>query len=89
MSLITNNGGLFTQQPGAPPVTWFTTYPNGTDRRIVIQAPNIVDDVMGVIQLTVVSQAVQASNSGLAYLVTIHNPSTQAVTYNLNIQDPL
>ena len=90
MSLFVSVGNLFTQHAGTT-VTWSTSFGSGfgQDRRIVIQAPNIVDDVLGVVQLTVVSQTVLASNNGLAYLVTIHNPSTQSVTYNLNIQDPL
>ena len=90
MSLFVSVGNLFTQHPGTT-VTWSTSFGTGfgLDRRIVIQAPNIVDDILGVVQLSVVSQAVVASNNGLAYLVTIHNPGTQSVTYNLNIQDPL
>jgi hypothetical protein len=90
MSLFTSVGGLFTQQPGTT-VTWSTSFGDGfgEDRRIVIQAPNISDDILGVVQLQVTSQTVLASNNGLAYLVTIHNPSSQPVRYNLNVQDPL
>jgi hypothetical protein len=55
----------------------------------VIQAPNISDDILGVVALDVTQQSVVASNNGLAYLVTIRNPSTQSVQYNLNVQDPL
>ena len=88
MSLFVSVGGFFRQQPGTT-VTWTTTYPNGLDRRVVIQAPNISDDILGSIQLDVVQQSVVASNNGLAYLVTIRNPSSQSVQYNLNVQDPL
>jgi hypothetical protein len=90
MSLFTSIGPLFRQQPGTT-VTWTTTFGGfGQDRRIVIQAPNIQDDVLGFVQLDVTSQSVRAdSNNSLTYLVTIHNPGPQAVSYNLNIQDPL
>lgn len=88
MSLFVSVGGFFRQQPGTT-VTWITTYPNGQDRRIVIQAPNISDDILGSVQLDVVQQSVLASNNGLAYPVTIRNSSTQSVQYNLNVQDPL
>ena len=88
MALFVSVGGFFRQQPGTT-VTWTTTYPNGADRRVVIQAPNISDDILGSAQLDVVQQSVVASNDGLAYLVTIRNPSSQSVQYNLNIQDPL
>jgi hypothetical protein len=90
MALFTAVGGLFTQQPGTT-VTWSTSFGDGfgQDRRIVIQAPNISDDILGIVELQVTSQSVAASNDGLAYLVTIHNPSSRAVRYNLNIQDPL
>ena len=88
MALFISVGGFFIQQPGTQ-VSWSTTFGSGLDRRIVIQAPNISDDILGVVQLVVVDQAVVASNSGLSYNVTIKNPSTRSVRYNLNIQDPL
>jgi len=88
MSLFVSVGGFFRQQPGTT-VTWSTSFGSGLDRRIVIQAPNISDDILGVVELDVIQQSVVASNNGLAYLVTISNPSTQSVQYNLNIQDPL
>lgn len=90
MSLFISVGGFFTQQPGTT-VTWSTSFGSGfgQDRRIVIQAPNISDDILGVVQLQVLNQTVLASNNGLAYLVTIRNPSAHSVRYNLNIQDPL
>jgi hypothetical protein len=88
MALFISVGGFFTQQPGTQ-VTWSTTFGAGLDRRIVIQAPNISDDILGVVQLAVLDQAVVASDNGLAYHVTIENRSTRTVTYNLNIQDPL
>jgi hypothetical protein len=90
MSLFISIGGFFTQQPGTT-VTWSTSFGDGfgLDRRIVIQAPNISDDILGIVQLQVTNQTVLASNNGLAYLVTIHNPSFQSVRYNLNVQDPL
>jgi hypothetical protein len=90
MSLFISVGGFFRQQPGTT-VTWSTSFGSGfgLDRRIVIQAPNISDDILGVVELDVTQQSVVASNNGLAYLVTIRNPSTQSVQYNLNVQDPL
>jgi len=90
MSLFVSVGNFFRQQPGTT-VTWSTTFGSGfgLDRRIVIQAPNISDDILGQVQLDVIQQSVVASNDGLSYLVTIRNPSTQSVQYNLNIQDPL
>ena len=88
MSLFTSVGNFFRQQPGTT-VTWSTTFGSGLDRRIVIQAPNISDDILGQVQLDVVQQSVVASSDGLSYLVTIRNPSAQSVQYNLNIQDPL
>jgi hypothetical protein len=88
MALFISVGGFFIQQPGTQ-VTWSTTFGSGLDRRIVIQAPNISDDILGVVQLVVVDQAVVASNDGLSYRVTIKNPSARSVRYNLNIQDPL
>jgi hypothetical protein len=88
MSLFTSVGGFFIQQPGTQ-VTWSTTFGSGLDRRIVIQAPNISDDILGVVQLVVADQAVVASTDGLSYRVTIKNPSASSVRYNLNIQDPL
>jgi len=88
MALFISVGGFFIQQPGTQ-VTWSTTFGSGLDRRIVIQAPNISDDILGVVQLVVTDQAVVASNDGLSYRVTIKNPSASSVRYNLNIQDPL
>ncbi|HEX4383879.1 MAG TPA: hypothetical protein VH083_13060 [Myxococcales bacterium] len=90
MSLFVSVGGLFRQQPGTT-VTWTTSFGAfGQDRRIVIQAPNIQDDILGSVRLEVVSQSVVASSdNSLSYLVTIRNPGSQAVSYNLNIQDPL
>ena len=88
MALFVSVGGFFIQQPGTQ-VTWSTTFGSGLDRRVVIQAPNISDDILGVVQLVVLDQGVVASNSGLSYTVTIRNPGNQSVRYNLNIQDPL
>jgi hypothetical protein len=88
MALFVSVGGFFTQQPGTV-VTWSTTFGAGLDRRVVIQAPNISDDILGTVQLVVLDQGVVASNNGLAYTVTIRNPSAHTVRYNLNIQDPL
>ncbi len=89
MALFVSVGGFFIQQPDTE-VTWWTTYGTGLDRRVVIQAPNISDDILGVVQLVVLNQGVVAtSDNSLAYTVTIRNPSSRAVRYNLNIQDPL
>jgi hypothetical protein len=87
MALFISVGGFLIQQPGTQ-VTWSTTFA-GLDHRVVIQAPNISDDILGVVQLVAVDQTVVASNSGLSYNVTIKNPSSRSVRYNLNIQDPL
>jgi hypothetical protein len=46
MSLFISVGNIFRQQP-ASTVTWSTTFGSGLDRRIVIQAPNISDDILG------------------------------------------
>ena len=88
MALFVSVGGFFIQQPGTQ-VTWSTTFGSGLDRRVVLQAPNISDDILGVVQLVVLDQGVVATNDGLSYTVTIKNPSTHSVRYNLNIQDPL
>jgi len=89
MALFTSVGGFFIQQPGTE-VTWRTTYDSGLDRRVVIQAPNISDDILAEVQLVVLNQGVVAtSDNSLAYTVTIRNPSDLSVRYNLNIQDPL
>jgi hypothetical protein len=87
MSQRRSVGGLFTLQPGKQ-VSWTTTYPNGRDAGVVIQAPNIVDDVIGTMSLIAVNQGVVATSSNsLSYTVLISNLGTQAVSHNLNIQD--
>jgi len=88
MALFTSVLGFYRQQPGTT-VTWSVMYPNGQDRRVVVQAPNISDDIIGSVELDVLQQGVVATNSGLLYLVTISNSGTQSVQYNLNVWDPL
>jgi len=89
MALFVSVGGFFIQHPDTE-VTWLTTYGTGLDRRVVIQAPNIDDDILGEVQLVVLNQGVVAtSDNSLGYTVTIRNPSSASVRYNLNIQDPL
>jgi hypothetical protein len=54
----------------------------------VTAAPNIVDDVLGVVQLTAQNQGLGAtSNSRNFYTVEIHNPGATPVAHNLNLQD--
>jgi len=55
MALFVSVGGFLIQQPETE-VTWWTTYGKGLDRRVVIQAPNISDDILGVVQLVVLNQ---------------------------------
>lgn len=89
MALFISVGGFFVQQPGTQ-VTWSTSFGSGVDRRVVNQAPNISDDVLGVVELQVLDQSVVANGDNqIAYHVTIRNPSTRAVRYNLNVWDPL
>lgn len=79
-------GGLFTLEPGQT-VFWTTTIGSGLDGGIVVQAPNIIDDVLGSDVLVIVNQGVIATNSGLNYTIAVNNPGTQPVPHNLNIQD--
>jgi hypothetical protein len=79
-------GGLFTLDPGQT-VFWTTVIGSGLDGGVVVQAPNIVDDVIGSDQLVVLNQGVVATNAGLNYTVTIQNPGTNPVPHNLNVQD--
>ena len=79
-------GGLFTLEPGET-VTWFTTIGSGLDGGVVVQAPNIIDDVIGSDVLVTVNQGVIATNNGLNYTIVITNPGPNPVPHNLNVQD--
>jgi len=79
-------GGLFTLEPGQT-VTWTTTIGSGLDGGVVLQAPNIIDDVIGSDVLVTVNQGVIATNSGLNYTITITNSGSNPVPHNLNVQD--
>ena len=80
-------GPLFSLAGGAT-VSWSISYGFGQDVGIVTAAPNIIDDVLGVVQLQAQNQGVGAtSDSRTFYTVQIHNPGARAVTHNLNLQD--
>ncbi|RZF26901.1 hypothetical protein EVC45_25760 [Paraburkholderia sp. UYCP14C] len=79
-------GGLFTLEPGQT-VTWTTAIGGGLDGGVVVQAPNIIDDVIGSDVLVTVNQGVIATNNGLNYTITITNPGSRPVPHNLNVQD--
>ena len=74
---------------GGQSVSWSISYGSGfgLDAGIVTAAPNIVDDILGVVELITDNQGVGASNNGLFYTVEIRNPGTRSVTHNLNIED--
>jgi hypothetical protein len=79
-------GGLLTLEPGWT-AFWTTTIGSGLDGGVVVQAPNIIDDVIGSDILVIVNQGVIATNNGLNYTIAIYNPGTTPVPHNLNIQD--
>jgi hypothetical protein len=73
---------------GGQTISWSISYGTGQDVGIVTAAPNIVDDVLGVVQLTAQNQGLGAtSNSRNFYTVEIHNPGATPVAHNLNLQD--
>ncbi|MGF6651058.1 hypothetical protein OKW34_001620 [Paraburkholderia youngii] len=53
-------GGLFTLEPEQT-VTWTTAVGGGLDGGVVVQAPNIIDDVIGSDVLVTVNQGVIAT----------------------------
>jgi hypothetical protein len=73
---------------GGQTVSWSISYGTGQDVGIVTAAPNIIDDVLGVVLLQAQNQGLGAtSDSRNFYTVDIHNPGTQHVAHNLNLQD--
>jgi len=80
-------GPLFSLAGGASG-TWTITYGFGQDVGIVTAAPNIVDDVLGVVHLKTVDQGVGATGDGASfYTVEISNPGNRPVTHNLDLED--
>jgi len=80
-------GPLFSLVGGGT-VSWSISYGFGQDVGIVTAAPNIIDDVLGVVQLQARNQGVGAtSDSRTFYTVQIHNPGAASVAHNLNLQD--
>jgi hypothetical protein len=80
-------GALFSLA-GGQTVSWSVSYGTGQDVGIVTAAPNIIDDVLGVVQLTAQNQGMGATgDSKNFYTVDIHNPGTRSVAHNLNLQD--
>ena len=73
---------------GGHTISWSISYGTGQDVGIVTAAPNIIDDVLGVVQLQAQNQGLGATgDSRNFYTVDIHNPGTQHVAHNLNLQD--
>ena len=73
---------------GGQTVSWSISYGDGQDVGIVTAAPNIIDDVLGVVELVAQNQGVGAtSDSHTFYTVDIHNPGSASVAHNLNLQD--
>jgi hypothetical protein len=73
---------------GGQTVSWSISYGTGQDVGIVTAAPNIIDDVLGVVLLQAQNQGLGATgDSKNFYTVDIHNPGTQHVAHNLNLQD--
>lgn len=73
---------------GGHSATWSISYGTGQDVGLVTAAPNIIDDVLGVVQLLAENQGVGAtSNARTFYTVEIRNPGLRPVAHNLNIQD--
>jgi hypothetical protein len=80
-------GPLFSLAGGAT-ASWSISYGFGQDVGIVTAAPNIVDDVLGVVLLQAQNQGLGAtSDSRNFYTVDIHNPGARPVVHNLNLQD--
>jgi hypothetical protein len=73
---------------GGQTAFWSISYGTGQDVGIVTAAPNIVDDVLGVVRLTAQNQGLGATgDSRNFYTVDIHNPGSTPVAHNLNLQD--
>ena len=84
-------GGLATLAAGKT-AHWETTYGNGLDEGIVVQAPNLLDESATNIEMVVLNQSVvlrprDDGSSGLAYRVAILNAGNGIMSYNLNIED--
>lgn len=73
---------------GGQTAFWSISYGTGQDVGIVTAAPNIIDDVLGVVQLLAENQGVGATGDFRTfYTVQIHNPGNRPVAHNLNLQD--
>jgi hypothetical protein len=73
---------------GGQTAFWSISYGTGQDVGIVTAAPNIIDDVLGVVRLDAQNQGVGATgDSRTFYTVQIHNPGAAPVAHNLNLQD--
>jgi hypothetical protein len=73
---------------GGQTAFWSISYGTGQDVGIVTAAPNIIDDVLGVVLLTAQNQGLGATgDSRNFYTVEIHNPGIASVAHNLNLQD--
>jgi hypothetical protein len=73
---------------GGQSVTWSVSYGIGLDVGLVTASPNIIDDVLGVVNLLAVNQGVGATGDGKSfYTVEIRNPGPASVAHNLDVQD--
>ena len=87
MSQHRSVGPLFSLAGGGT-AFWSISYGTGQDVGIVTAAPNIIDDVLGVVQLLAENQGLGATgDSRNFYTVQIHNQGTASVAHNLNLQD--
>ncbi len=84
-------GGVATLAAGKT-AHWETTYGNGLDEGIVVQAPNLLDESATNIEMVVLNQSVVLrprgdGSAGLAYRVAILNAGNGIMSYNLDIED--
>jgi len=87
MAHLRSVGPLFSLA-GGQTAFWSISYGTGQDVGIVTAAANIVDDVLGVVQLLAENQGVGATSDSRAfYTVQIHNPGARPVAHNLNLED--
>lgn len=87
MAQYRSSGPIFTLA-GGQTVSWSNTFGAGEDVGIVTAAPLIHAHDTPVGQLQAQNQGVgSTSDSGVFYTVDIHNPGTQPVAHNLNLQD--
>jgi hypothetical protein len=84
-------GGLATLAAGQT-AHWETTYGDGLDEAIVVQAPILLDESATNIEMVVLNQSVvlrprEDGSAGLAYRVAILNAGNGIMSYKLNIED--